>query len=135
MFCFGLGWSGRTLCGRMGLEHPGTMQKVWAEHFVAKLPVTVTYCIRGKPIHHYNFNNKKCKWNYFFFPRLFDHRLSSSNDCFTGQSPGIGHDGSHLYTGGPRMCIGEGQVQAGLLRRGLGVCCSVGGWGLQRGSH
>ena len=25
------------------------------------------------------------------------------------------------------MCIGEGQVQAGLLRRGLGVCCSGGG--------
>ena len=42
---------------------------------------------------------------FFFPPRLFDRRLSSSNDCFTGQSPGIGHDGSHLYTGGPRMCI------------------------------
>ena len=27
------------------------------------------------------------------------------------------------------MCIGEGQVQAGLLRRGLGVCCSGGGVG------
>ena len=25
------------------------------------------------------------------------------------------------------MCIGEGQVQAGLLRRGPGVCCSGGG--------
>ena len=36
----------------------------------------------------------------FFFFLLFDRRLSSSNDCFTGQSPGIGHDGSHLYTGG-----------------------------------
>ena len=71
----------------------------------------------------------------FFSSRLFDHRLSSSKDSFTGQSPGIGHDGSHLYTGGPRMCIGEGQVQAGLLRRGLGVCCSGGGWRLQRGSH
>ena len=60
---------------------------------------------------------------FFFSSRLFDRRLSSSKDCFTGQSPGIGHDGSHLYTGGP----GEGQVQAGLLRRGLGVCCSGGG--------
>ena len=68
---------------------------------------------------------------FFFSSRLFDRRLSSSKDCFTGQSPGMGHDGSHLYTGGPRMCRGEGQVQAGLLRRGLGVCCSGGGWGLQ----
>ena len=29
-----------------------------------------------------------------FFPRLFARRLSSSKDCFTGESPGIGHDGS-----------------------------------------
>ena len=78
---------------------------------------------------------KKCKCKqyhgtkaiFFFSSRLFDRRMSSSNDCFTGPSPGIRHDGSHLYTGGPRMCIGEGQVQAGLLRRGLGVCCRGGG--------
>ena len=55
---------------------------------------------------------------FFFSSRLFDSRMSSSNDCFTGESPGIGRDGSHLYTGGPRMCIGEGQVQAGLLGGG-----------------
>ena len=30
------------------------------------------------------------------------------------------------------MCIGEGQVQAGLLRRGLGVCCSGGGRGFSK---
>ena len=62
----------------------------------------------------------------FFFPRLFDRRTFSSKDCFTGQSPGIGHDASHLYTGGSRMCRGEGQVQAGLLTKGLEVCCSGG---------
>ena len=63
-----------------------------------------------------------------FFPRLFDRRMFSSKDCFTGQSPGIGHDASHLYTGGSRMCRGEGQVQAGLLGRGLEVWCSGVGW-------
>ena len=36
---------------------------------------------------------------------------------------------------GSRMCIGEGQVQAGLLTSGLGVGCSGVGWWLQRGSH
>ena len=72
---------------------------------------------------------------FFFSPRLFDRRTFSSKDCFTGQSPGMGHDASHLYTGGSRMCIGEGQVQAGPLTKGLEVCCSEGGWGLQRGSH
>ena len=40
----------------------------------------------------------------FFSTRLFDRRMFSSKDCFTGQSPGIGHDASHLYTGGSRMC-------------------------------
>jgi len=64
---------------------------------------------------------------FVFFPtRLFDRRMFSSKDCFTGQSPGIGHDASHLYTGGSRMCRGEGQVQASLLRRGLEVWCSGG---------
>ena len=74
----------------------------------------------------FNYDNFSCINTPFFFSRLFDRRLFSSKDCFTGQSPGIGQDGSDLYTGGPRMCIGEGQVQAGLLR-GLGVCCSGGG--------
>ena len=36
---------------------------------------------------------------FFFFTRLLDRRMFSSKDCFTGQSPGIGHDASHLYTG------------------------------------
>ena len=63
---------------------------------------------------------------FFFFPRRFVRRTFSSKDCFTGQSPGIGHDASHLYTGGSRMCRGEGQVQAGLLTKGLEVCCSGG---------
>ena len=31
-----------------------------------------------------------------------------------------------IYTGGSRMCTGEGQVQASLLRRGLEVWCSGG---------
>ena len=53
--------------------------------------------------------------------------MSSSKDCFAGQSPGIGHDASHLYTGGSRMCRGEGQVQAGLLKKGLEVRCGGGG--------
>ena len=48
---------------------------------------------------------------------VFDRRMSSSKDCLTGPSPGTGHDASHLYTGGSRMCIKEDQVQAGLLRR------------------
>ena len=52
--------------------------------------------------------------------------MFNSKGCFTGQSPGIGHNASHLYTGGSRMCRGEGQVQAGLLRRGLEVWC-IGG--------
>ena len=55
---------------------------------------------------------------FFFSSHLFDRGMSSDDDCFTGQSPGIRHEASHLYTGGSRMCIGEGQVQAGLLRRG-----------------
>ena len=46
-----------------------------------------------------------------------------------GQPPGIGHDANHLYTGGSRMCRGEGQVQAGLLTKGLEVCCGGGGAG------
>ena len=29
-----------------------------------------------------------------FFTRLFDRRIFSSKDCFSGQSPGIGHDAS-----------------------------------------
>ena len=62
---------------------------------------------------------------FFFSSRLFDSRMSSSNDCFTGESPGIGRDGSHLYTGGPRMCIGEGQVQAGLLGGGVGTLARI----------
>ena len=48
---------------------------------------------------------------FFFSPRLFDRRTFSSKDCFTGRSPGIGHDASHLHTGSPRMCRGDGQVQ------------------------
>ena len=72
---------------------------------------------------------------FFFSTRLFDRRMFSSKDCFTGQSPGIGHDASHLYTGSSRMCRGEGQVQAGLLRRGLEAWCSGEGWWPQRGSH
>ena len=60
------------------------------------------------------------------FSRLFDRRTFSSKDGFTGQCPGIGHDASHLYAGGSRMCRGEGQVQAGLLKKGLEVCCSGG---------
>ena len=63
----------------------------------------------------------------FFFSRLFERRMFSSKDCFTGQPPGIGHDASHLHTGGARMCRGEGQVQVSLLRRGLEVWCSGGG--------
>ena len=31
------------------------------------------------------------------------------------------NDASHFYTGGSGMCMGEGQVQAGLLTRGLVV--------------
>ena len=42
-------------------------------------------------------------------------------------SPGIGIDATHSYSGGSRMCRGEGQVQAGLLRRGLEVSRSGGG--------
>ena len=71
----------------------------------------------------------------FFFSRLFDRRMFSSKDCLTGQYPRIGHDASHLYTSGSRMSIGEGQVQAGLRGRGLGVGCRGGGWCLERGSH
>jgi len=56
---------------------------------------------------------------FFFSTHLFDRRMFSSKDSFAGQSPGIGHDASHLYTGGKRMCKGESQVQARLLRRGL----------------
>lgn len=46
--------------------------------------------------------------------------MFGSKDCFTGESPGIGHEASHLHTGGSRMCAGEGQVQVGLLRTGMG---------------
>ena len=28
----------------------------------------------------------------------FDRKKDSSTDCFTGQPPGIGHDGGHVYT-------------------------------------
>ena len=63
----------------------------------------------------------------FFFSRLFHRKMFSSKDCFTGHSPGMGHDASHLYTGGSWMCRGGGQVQAGLLRRGLEVWCGGGG--------
>ena len=51
--------------------------------------------------------------------------MPSNTDCFTGQSPGNGPNASHSKkTGGSRMCIGDGQVQAGLLNRGMGICCS-----------
>ena len=56
--------------------------------------------------------NWNLNWHDFFF-RLFDRRMFRSKDCFTGRFPGIEHDASHLYTGGSRMCRGEGQVQAG----------------------
>ena len=46
--------------------------------------------------------------------------MFGSKDCFTGESPGIGHEASHLHTGGSRMRAGEGQVQVGLLRTGMG---------------
>ena len=65
----------------------------------------------------------------FFFLRAF-LTAECSKDCFTGQPPGIGHNACHLYTGGSRMCRGEGQVQAGLVRRGLEVWCGGGGWWL-----
>ena len=69
---------------------------------------------------------------FFFSTHLFHRRRFSSKDCFTGQFPGIGHDASHLYAGGSRMCRRKGQVQAGLLRllrSGLEVWCSGGGAG------
>ena len=43
-----------------------------------------------------------------FFLRHFDRRMFSSKACFTGQSPGIGHDASHIYISGAPECVEEG---------------------------
>ena len=68
---------------------------------------------------------KGCFWKgwctriiFSFFPDLFNRKLFSSTDGFTGQSPAMWHSVGHLYTGGPRMCMGDRHVQASLLRRG-----------------
>ncbi len=73
----------------------------------------------------------------FFSPDHFDRRLlcSLTRTFFTGQSPGIWHDAHHVYAGGPRMCMGEGQLQAVLLRRGQAVGWRKRGSVLLRGSR
>ena len=70
-------------------------------------------------------------------PALSTMNFSSRTRCFCESwLEHVGtNDASHFYTSGSRMCIGEGQFQAGLLTKGLGVGCSGGGWWLQRGSH
>ena len=65
-------------------------------------------------------------------PTIFvDRRMASSKDCLTGQSPGIGHDASHLYAGGSRMCIKEDQAVSlgGTLMTGENrITCSPDPW-------
>ena len=63
--------------------------------------------------------------------RFFDRRMASSKDCLTGQSPGIGHDASHLYAGGSRMCIKQDQAVSlgGTLMTGENrITCSPDPW-------
>ena len=44
--------------------------------------------------------------HFFAPPNRFDHKLFDRIGCVTARSPGIWHDAGHLYTVGPRMCVG-----------------------------